>query len=146
MCIRDRQDGAVTLNVALESALRRATHDHLVVLVSDLDGADGQTQRLVTSLATHNDVLVVAVYDPLGASLQAHPGMVATDRGVHYALPAGSAFAVAFRQSFAARLDQWAEIFRALRVPVIPLSAALPPVDQLRELFGAHPKSGGAGR
>lgn len=139
-------DGAVTLNAALESALRRATHDHLVVLVSDLDGADRQTQRLVTSLAAHNDVLVVAVYDPLGASLQAHPGMVATDRGAHYALPAGSAFATAFRQSFAARLDQWAEIFRALRVPVIPLSAASVPIDQLRELFGAHPMVGGAGR
>ncbi|MBP8924605.1 MAG: DUF58 domain-containing protein [Pseudomonadales bacterium] len=138
--------GTVTLNSALEIALRRATHDHLVVLISDLDGADGQTQRLVSSLAAHNDVLVIAIYDPLGGSLQAHSGMVATDRGAHYALPAGAAFAMAFRQSFAARLDQWAEIFRALRVPVIPVSAALAPIDQLRELFGMHPTRGGAGR
>lgn len=144
--IAETRGGTVTLNSALEIALRRATHDHLVVLISDLDGADHQTQRLVSTLAVHNDVLVVAIYDPLGASLQAHPGMVATDRGSHYALPAGAAFAAAFRQSFVARLDQLAEIFRALRVPVIPVSAALAPIDQLRELFGAHPTPGGAGR
>jgi len=128
----------VTLNQVLEATVRRAKHDHLVVLISDFDGADGETQRLATRLAAHNDMLAVAIYDPLGASLQGRPGMVAVDRGVTYALPAGEAFAATFRQAFAARLDQWTEIFRALRVPVLPISAATSPVEQLRDLFGAH--------
>ena len=32
--------GKVTLNQALEAALRRANHDHLVIVITDLDGAD----------------------------------------------------------------------------------------------------------
>ena len=126
----------VTLNPVLEAVLRRASHDHLVVLVSDLDGADEETQRLATQLASHNDLLVVAVYDPLGASLQGQPGMVAMDRGLSFTLPEEAGFAESFRQSFAARLDQWTGIFRALQVPVLPISAAEPPAGQIQELFG----------
>jgi uncharacterized protein (DUF58 family) len=128
----------VSLNDALQAATRRAAHDHLVVLISDLDGADETTKRLATELASHNDVLIVGIYDPLGASLQVQPGMNVVDRGVTYDLPTGAAFADSFRQAFEDLLDQWMEIFRALRVPVIPLSAASSPIEQLRDLFGAH--------
>jgi len=134
----DAAAARVTLNQVLEAALRRAVHDHLVVLISDFDGADDETQRLATRLVAHNDVLAVAIYDPLGASLQGRPGMVATDRGATYALPSGAAFAASFQQAFAARLDQWREIFRALHVPVLPISTASSPLDQLRDLFGAR--------
>jgi uncharacterized protein (DUF58 family) len=128
----------VSLNQALEAALRRAKHDHLIVVISDFTGADATTQRLATLLAAHNDMLAVAVYDPLGASLRGYPGMMATDRGLTRALPLGEAFAASFSQAFADRLQQWMAIFRALRVPVIPISTALSPVEQLRDLFGAH--------
>ena len=130
--------GDVTLNRVLEAALRRAAHDHLVVLISDLDGADDETQRLATLLAAHNDVLVVLTYDPLGASLVGQPGMIATDRGSRWEIPAGSTFTDSFRQVFARKLDEWTEIFRALRVPVIPVSTTEPVADQLRTLFGEH--------
>jgi len=124
------------LNQALEAALRRAKHDHLVVLVSDLDSADDETRRLATLIASHNDMLVVATYDPLGATLQGRPGMWARDRGVDFEIPTGASFSDSFQQAFAARLDQWMHIFRALRVPVMPISAASSPAEQLRDLFG----------
>lgn len=129
---------SVTLNTVLEAACRRASHDYLVVLISDFDGADEQTQRLATRLAAHNDVLAILVYDPLGASLQGRPGMMAIDRGEYHKIEQGDAFATAFRQVLASQLDKWTEIFRALRVPLIPISAAEAPLDQLRDLFGAH--------
>jgi uncharacterized protein (DUF58 family) len=128
--------GDVTLNGVLEAALRRATHDHLVVLISDLDGANDETRRLATLLAAHNDALAVLTYDPLGASLTGQPGMTATDRGSRWDIPSGAAFADSFRQVFARKLDEWTAIFRALRVPVIPVSTAEPVADQLRTLFG----------
>lgn len=133
---RTTAQGDVTLNGVLEAALRRAAHDHLVVLISDLDGADDETQRLATLLAAHNDVLAALTYDPLGASLAGQPGMIAADRGSRWEIPAGSAFSDSFRQVFARELDEWTEIFRALRVPVIPVSTAEPVADQLRTLFG----------
>lgn len=131
----------VTLNAVLEAALRHAKHDHLVVLISDFDGADDDTRRLATLLATHNDVLAVLTYDPLGASLTGAPGMVAIHRGGRIAVPHGSAFANDFREQFRRRLDEWREIFRELRVPVIPVSAAEPVADQLKELFGRRMRS-----
>lgn len=127
-----------SLNQSLEAAHRRAKHDHLVVLISDLDSADEETQRLATLIAAHNDMLVVATYDPLGASLQGRPGMRARDRGVDFEIPAGAAFTASFQQAFSNRLDEWMQIFRALRVPVLPISAASSPAEQLRDLFGAH--------
>ncbi len=129
-------DGDVTLNRVLEAAQRRAKHDHLVVLISDLDGADGETKRLATQLAAHNDVLVILTYDPLGASLVGQPGMTATDRGSQWEIPSGSKFADDFRKIFEAKLSEWTDIFRALKVPVMPISTAEPVADQLRDLFG----------
>jgi uncharacterized protein (DUF58 family) len=126
----------VTLNQVLQAALRRAKHDHLVVLISDLDGADDETQRLATLLATHNDMLVIGIYDPLGASLQGRPGMVAADRGTTFEIPVGDVFSASLQQAFSARLDEWTEIFRALKVPVLPISSTEPPAEQLRNLFG----------
>lgn len=131
--------GTLSLNDALDAARRRANHDHLVVLVSDFDGADDETRRLATQIAAHNDMLAIAVYDPLGASLRGLPGMLADTGSGSIAIPLDSGFPAAFQQAFARRLDEWTEIFRALKVPVLPISTATPPADQLRELFGQHP-------
>ena len=138
LAAKESASGGVTLNHALEAALRRATHDHLVVLISDFDGANEETQRLATLIAAHNDMLAVAIYDPLGASLRPQPGMIVDVGSERMALPLESNFPAAFRRAFAKRLDEWTEIFRALQVPVLPLSTAEPPADQLRSLFGQH--------
>ena len=132
----DPPRGEVTLNHALNNALQVAGHDHLVVLVTDLDGADQETERLAALLAAHNDVLVVAVYDPLGACLSGTLGMLAADDSTVWEIPADAAFAERFGNQFQQLLDEWAEIFRHLRVPVLPVSTAEPAIDQLRALFG----------
>lgn len=126
------------LNRALEATLRRAKHDALVVLISDLDGADHETRRLATQIAAHNDLLVVGIYDPLGAALRGQPGMVAHDRGSHYVVPEGEQFAQTFQRQFEVMLDHWQQVFRSLKVPVIPISTAIPPVTQLRTFFGTR--------
>jgi uncharacterized protein (DUF58 family) len=136
----DVQPATVTLNQALEAAARRAVHDYLVVVISDLDGANEDTARITTQLAAHNDVLIVAVYDPLGASLQNQPGMTASTSDGPCTLPTDKMFAAAFRQTFTDRLAKWQQIFRSLKVPVLPVSTAEPVAGQLRELFGRRPQ------
>jgi uncharacterized protein (DUF58 family) len=64
-----KADSAVTpdpgqLNHALEKARVRAPHDVLVVLISDGQGADAQTERFTAQLAAHNDILMFLVHDP----------------------------------------------------------------------------------
>lgn len=126
----------ITINDALNRAVQVARHDHLVVLISDLDGADDDTKRLATQLAAHNDVLVAAVYDPLGASLVGSPGMLASDRGRVWEVFGGSAFTDDFREAFQRRLGEWRDIFRALRAPVLPVSTSRSVPEQVRTLFG----------
>jgi uncharacterized protein (DUF58 family) len=133
--------GAVGLNDALDVALRRAHHDHLVVFISDLDGADTDTQRLATLLAAHNDLLVIGIYDPLGACLQPVPGMIADVGDEQVSLPSDSRFPAAFQRAFAQILDHWKEVFHALQVPVLPVSSAEPTVGQLLSLIGQRPTS-----
>ncbi|MEM9237716.1 MAG: DUF58 domain-containing protein, partial [Verrucomicrobiota bacterium] len=128
--------GHVTLNQALEAALRRATHDHLVILITDLDGADELTSKITTRLSAHNDLMVVAVYDPLGIQLRGGPDMRAIDRGKSWEIPADRTFDEAFRQAFEEVLEHWRTIFRDLRIPLFPLAADRPVIDQLRELIG----------
>lgn len=132
--------GATGLNDALEAARRMAKHDHLVVLISDLDGVNAETRRLATELAAHNDVLIALIYDPLGASLTGATGMRASDRGREWEIPSGTKFSTAFREAFAGKLDEWREAFRALKVPLIPFTTTAPAADQLRTLFGGLTK------
>ena len=138
----DPPPATVTLNDALEAVLRRAKHDHLVVLVSDLDGAAEETRNLATRIAAHNDIIVVGIYDPLGASLIPQPGMVAVSGTERLKLPTHADFPEAFRGAFASRLEKWTDIFQALRVPVLPISTAVEPAAQLRDLFGRKLKPG----
>ncbi|MEP4079615.1 DUF58 domain-containing protein [Haloferula sp.] len=131
-------NGKVTLNEALSAALRRATHDHLVILITDLDGADDDTQRLTTQLNAHNDLIVTAVYDPLGIQLTGHPDMEASDRGQRWKIPSDSAFDTAFKQAFKDVLGRWKSLFLHLRIPMFPLSTDRPVIDQVRDLIGKN--------
>ncbi len=128
--------GEVTLNNALEASRRLARHDHLVVLISDLDGVNDETRRIATEQVAHNDVLIALVYDPLGASLHGRPGMRASDRGKQWEIPPGGGFTNAFGGAFAEKLDHWRETFRALKVPILPISTRETVADQIRALFG----------
>ncbi|MCP5544706.1 MAG: DUF58 domain-containing protein [Akkermansiaceae bacterium] len=130
--------GDIQLNSALEAAVRQAKHDHLVILVTDLDGADDHTAELTSRLSVHNDVMVIAVYDPLGVQLAGSPGMRASDRGREWEIPTGAKFENAFRSAFEQLLIRWRELFRDLKIPLFPLSTASPVIEQVHEMLGSH--------
>ena len=136
LAAKQTTSGEVSLNRVLEGATHLARHGHLVVLISDLDGADDQTQRLATRLATHNDVLIVPVYDPLGATLTGAPTMYATDRQSTWRIPEGAAFQRRFQDAFVRRVEHWRDVFRNLRIPMLPLSTATPVAQQVRASLG----------
>lgn len=127
-----------TVDDALNAALRVAKHDHLVIIISDLEGVGPETKRLVTRLQAHNDVIVAAVYDPLGASLQTSPGMYAQCDDEQLPLPHSKEFSAAFTNAFEELVQHWRDVFRTLRIPLVPISTASPVVTQVRELLGTH--------
>jgi 2-phospho-L-lactate guanylyltransferase (CobY/MobA/RfbA family) len=52
------------LNEALKAAERICPHDFVVAIVSDFDGLDDETEKRVTRLARHNDVIALPVWAP----------------------------------------------------------------------------------
>ena len=67
------------LNKALQQAQRRALHDAAVIIISDFDGADDETHKMVGAMARHNDVVALLVHDPLQSDLPASASMTVTD-------------------------------------------------------------------
>ena len=128
---------ASMLNEALGRAERLATHDALVCLITDGQGADEETQRLATRIARHNDVLVVLVFDPLEVDLP-HAGLVVFSEGARQLeVNTGSErLRTAFRASFDERLERARKFLLRREVPLIPISTAEDVAEQLRRLLG----------
>ena len=77
------------LNKALQQAQRRALHDAVVIIISDFDGADDETRKMVGAMARHNDVVALLVHDPLQSDLPASASMTVTDGELQIHLEVG---------------------------------------------------------
>ena len=129
------------LNRALEAAERLCSHDFVVAIVSDFDGLDDETERLVTRLAHHNDVIAVPVWDPLATEVPAGGRVVVAEGELQVELDLGT-------EQVRSRMLELADtrLSRVLRwtkergVPVLPLSTAEDVPLQLQRLLGADPR------
>lgn len=124
-------------NEALRRAARLAHHDWLIVVISDIAGADAESVKQVTRLTAHNDALAVFISDSLEAELPDIGNAVLTDgsRQIEANLSASGLrrqFSVdcAERQASAARFS----LQRA--IPVLPLATERDVSDQFREQLG----------
>ena len=128
------------LNRALEYVSRRVGHDYLVSVVSDFDGADDKTTRLLREIAQHNDVLVALVYDPLQTDLPDKGRMVVSRGELQFELDIGpSTSRRAIADFFPERLQRLKEALDGLGVPVLPIHTAEGVAEQLRHLLGYVP-------
>ena len=125
------------LNEVLERTCRLAKHDCLVCLISDMDGADNDSKRLMSRLAAHNDVLVALVYDPLETDLPDLGRLVVGDGELQVEIDSGDE---KLRRDFADRFRERYETIRSILlqrdVPVLPIETARPPAEQLRKVLG----------
>ncbi|KRR00783.1 DUF58 domain-containing protein [Bradyrhizobium valentinum] len=132
------------LNKALQQALRRALHDAAVIIISDFDGADEETRKMIGAMARHNDIVALLVHDPLQSDLPATASMTVTDGELQIHLEVGRE---GVRQNISQALqERLKDVFawtRELGVPVLPLSAAEDTAQQLRHLLGALPNRSG---
>ena len=120
------------LNRVLRRAGRLANHDHLVILISDLDGFNEASRPLLNRLAQHNDVLVMAVSDPMERRLPAASNLVFSDGHLQLQVNAAdptlrSSFEDAFRKESESGMTE----FQKRKVPFIPLGTEAPVAGQL---------------
>jgi len=125
------------LNRALDGVARVVNHDHMVAIISDFDGADEETTRMVTQLAQHNDVLAVPVHDPSSTEIPSGARLVVGDGELQVELDVGK---VSTRRRLAEMADRRLASVMAwqddLGVPVMPVSAGEDSLDQVRTLLG----------
>ena len=134
------------LNKALQQAQRRALHDAAVIVISDFDGADDETRKMIGAIARHNDVVALLVHDPLQSDLPASASMTVTDGELQIHVEVGRE---SVRQNIAqASQERLKSVFawtQELGIPVLPLSAAEDTAQQLRRLLGTLSSSSGRG-
>lgn len=124
------------LNTVLDRAARTARHDHLVIVYSDFDGIDDDTERRLRTLAEHNDVLLALVFDPQ-AERPFRPqrlvvGNVTAQAEVDFASAAVRDAVGGYARERLARIHAWQE---TINLSVLPLSAGRATLEQLRELL-----------
>jgi uncharacterized protein (DUF58 family) len=136
------------LNRAIDRAQRLALHDAIVIILSDFDGADESTRRMVGGLAVHNDVVALLVHDPMQSELPPAARISVTDGELQIMLDVGrDSVRRSLRDATEERLRDVLSWSREIGVPVLPLSAAEEPAAQLQRLLGANPtRQGRAGR
>lgn len=128
------------LNEVLERVCRLAKHDTLVCVISDFDGADDDTKRLMTRLAQHNDVLAGLVYDPLEAELPDLGRLVVGNGEMQIEFDSGDeTLRRGFADVFSGRLSEVRNFLLRRQIPVLPLHTGLPVAEQLRKLLGYAP-------
>lgn len=128
-------------NEALKRGLRLATHNYLMLSISDGFGVDDQTLRLGTQIAAHNDAIVIFIYDPLEAALPAAGRLVFGQGGQQLAIDSG---AETLRQKFSVRFqDRFNAIENFCRqrtVPRISINTEEGVAEQVRARLGYVPR------
>jgi uncharacterized protein (DUF58 family) len=136
----------VMLNRAIERAQRLALHDAVVFIVSDFDGADEETRKMIGALTRHNNVIAALVHDPLQSDLPASARMTVTDGELQIQLEVGrDSVRKSIMEATQQRLRDVFALTHDLGVPVLPLSAAEDVPQQLGRLLGALPTRQGHG-
>lgn len=130
-------DAAARLDAALAEAAQIVTHDWLLLVVSDFDGASDATLRILTGIARGNDLVLALVHDPAAHETPDTGRIVVGDGRLQVELDLGDA---RVRRNLAAtggeriaKLLAWQE---RLDAAILPVSAGEPTVPQLLRLFG----------
>ncbi|GMR22609.1 MAG: DUF58 domain-containing protein [Acidobacteriota bacterium] len=127
------------LNRVLESVGRFAAHDYLVAIISDFDGANEATRRLVSRLAQHNDVLAVPIYDPIATEVPEAARLVVSDGELQVEVDTGrGAIRERLTQFSDERLGAIIAWQTELGVPVLPITTDKDALEQIRRLLGVR--------
>jgi uncharacterized protein (DUF58 family) len=125
------------LNESLRRAARLATHDQLVVVITDGDGENPETNHLMTTIARHNDVLVVFVFDPLEEELPS--ARLTFSDGARQLEAETGGLRDGFKRQLQDRRASARKFLLSREVPVLPLRTDSDVADQVLRAFGAGP-------
>jgi uncharacterized protein (DUF58 family) len=125
------------LNVALDAAARRLSHDALVVYIGDGHGWDDHSTEVLKTLARHNDVIGINVFDPAERDLAPVDDLVVSDGALQIAVRGSQArLRDSFREQAAAQVQRMREDLMRLGLPLLEINTVDDPLDQLLRALG----------
>ena len=128
------------LNQVLDTVNQRAGHDYLIVIISDFDGVDDESDRLLTRMAQHNDVLAIPIFDPSAQTALSGGRLVVSGGALQMEVDtARGSVQQRVKDVVDQRLSRVMGWQDTLGVPVLPISTERDPLDQVREMLGSLP-------
>ncbi|HWL56286.1 MAG TPA: DUF58 domain-containing protein [Paracoccus sp. (in: a-proteobacteria)] len=131
-------DAPGILDHALEQAARVVTHDWLVIILSDFDGAGDGTFRALSRLARNNDLVLGLIYDPLAHEVPAAGRLVIGDGHLQVELDfAEKKVQRNLAETGGERLRGLLAWQERLDAAILPVSAGEATLPQILRLFGS---------
>ena len=136
--VSEVERNAEMLNQALQKAVQLSPHDVLVVLITDGDGVDDETERLVRKLAARNDIIGILVTDPTRLN-PASERVTLSDGRLQMDVNFGQK---GIRDRIVgdarAEIDQLKRVLHKLTAPLLIVSNEGDTVQQIRKLLGVR--------
>jgi uncharacterized protein (DUF58 family) len=123
----------------MDIAERLASHDCLLVIISDFDGWDERALASVKRLSQHNDLIAALIYDPLEGDISGAGDLVVSDGRFQLQLePEKDTLGQRFEAQFKSGIAQLQAELRRHGMPVLAINTLKPVIEQLREQLGPH--------
>lgn len=142
----DTQNDA-QLNNALKEAERLASHDYLIVIVSDMSGWNDETVKRIKRLARHNDVMASLVFDPLEKKLPDSSQLVLSDGEMQIQVDSAKAgLNEQYTEHFDSTVEHLQHELNKHGIPVIPVNTVESVLDQIVKAIGQKSAGKASGR
>lgn len=124
----------------MRAVARIAPRNHLIIILSDFDVIDTETEKMVSAISRRNDLILGLVSDPLADDLPRGFRLVVSDGQLQAQLDTGDpAQREGLLEATRNRIDRIRDWQRRYAVPVLPLSSAEDTLAQMRRLLGLAP-------
>ncbi|WP_343502492.1 DUF58 domain-containing protein [Alloyangia pacifica] len=131
----------IGLTQVLRAVARIVSRNHLIIVLSDFDGIDAETDRIVSGLARHNDLILVPVTDPSAGEIPAGLKLIVTDGALQAEIDtAAPGTRKGLIEMSKGRLADALDWQRRFGVAILPLSAGEETLPQMRRLLGLGPR------
>lgn len=127
----------MSLNTPLRAATRIAKTGGLVMMISDFDGMDDETEKLLRTLSRNNDLILFSVRDPMSHELPKDLDLILSDGVLQAQVHTGNSTQRQRLLDFSTgRLERLLSFATKFGIPVVPLSAAEETLPQMLSLLG----------
>ncbi|WP_122072319.1 DUF58 domain-containing protein [Pseudophaeobacter sp. EL27] len=134
----------IPLSDPIRAAARIVKSGALVIVFSDFDGWDPETEKNLRAIAQHNELILFSVFDPTSEQLPPEMNIVVSDGTLQAQVNIGDDTVRRKLADFST--GRLASLFRfssRYAVPVVPLTSAQETLPQLLRLLGG--RGGGSG-